>query len=129
VFSSGMLGQGIAIEPTKGRAVSPVKGVVSSVFETKHAIGLTSDDGVEILIHIGLDTVQLNGKYYTTHVKDGDEVNIGDLLVEFDMKGIKKAGYQLITPVIITNSPEFKHIKTLGKEMIKEQDALLKLER
>ncbi len=128
VFSSGMLGEGIAIEPSKGRAVSPVNGIISTVFETKHAIGITSEDGIEILIHIGLETVQLNGKYYTTHVNDGDEVNIGDLLVEFDMEEIKKAGYQLITPVIITNSAELKRVNTVGKGLIKEQDELLKIE-
>jgi PTS system D-glucosamine-specific IIC component len=129
VFSEGMLGQGIAIEPSKGRVVSPIKGVVSSVFETKHAIGLTSEDGIEILIHIGLETVELNGEYYTVHVKDDDKINIGDLLVEFDMEGIKKAGYRLITPVVITNSPEFKNISAVGSGLIKEQDALIKIDR
>ncbi len=129
VFSAGMLGEGIAIEPTKGRAVSPLKGTVSMVFETKHAIGLTSEEGAEILIHIGLDTVELNGQYYTTHVKDGDQVNVGDLLIEFDINEIKKAGYQLITPVIVTNSTDFKKIKTLSKESVKEQDKLLTLEK
>jgi maltose/glucose-specific phosphotransferase system IIC component/glucose-specific phosphotransferase system IIA component len=129
VFSAGMLGEGIAIEPKKGRAVSPIKGKVSMVFETKHAIGLTSDDGVEILIHIGIETTALNGKYYTTHVNDGDDVNIGDLLVEFDMEEIKKAGYQLVTPVIVTNTSDFKKIETLGKDSVKEKEKLLKIEK
>ncbi|MDF2542371.1 MAG: ptsG: system glucose-specific component [Herbinix sp.] len=129
VFSSGMLGEGLAIEPSKGRAVSPVKGKVSTVFDTKHAIGLTSEDGAEVLIHIGLETVELNGQYYTTHVKDGDDVNVGDLLAEFDLLAIKKAGYQMITPVVITNSSEFTSIQTIGKENAKERDAVLKLDK
>jgi PTS system D-glucosamine-specific IIC component len=129
VFSEGMLGEGAAIEPSKGRAVSPVKGKIATVFETKHAIGITSEDGIELLIHIGLDTVELNGKYYTTHVKDGDEVKVGDLLVEFDMEEIIKSGYRLITPVIITNSSEFKIISTIGNEILNEKEAMIKLER
>jgi glucose PTS system EIICBA or EIICB component len=129
VFSSGMLGQGIAIEPSNGRSVSPVKGVISTVFETKHAIGITSDEGVEILIHIGLDTVQLNGKYFTTHVKVGDKVNPGDLLVEFDMENIKAEGYPVVTPVIITNTSDYKQIASIASGSVKEKDNLLKITR
>lgn len=129
VFSSGMLGQGIAIEPSQGRAVAPVAGTISMVFETKHAIGITSDNGVEILIHIGLDTVQLNGKYYTTHVNTGDHVKAGDLLVEFDMENIKSEGYQVITPIIITNSTDYKQIKPVTIGAVKEQDVLLKINK
>lgn len=129
VFSAGMLGEGIAIEPKKGRAVSPIKGKVSMVFETKHAIGLTSDDGAEILIHIGIETTALNGKYYTTYVNDGDDVNIGDLLVEFNMEEIKKAGYQVVTPVIVTNTSGFKKIELLAKDSVKENEKLLKIEK
>ncbi len=107
VFSAGMLGNGIAIEPSVGRAVSPVNGTVSTVFDTKHAIGLTSDNGVEVLIHIGLDTVKLNGEHFKTYVKTGDEVNVGDLLVEFDIEHIKKAGYTTITQIVITNTDDY----------------------
>jgi glucose PTS system EIICBA or EIICB component len=127
VFSSGMLGQGIAIEPSVGRAVAPINGTVSTVFETKHAIGLTTEDGIEILIHIGLDTVQLNGKYYTTHVKDGDQVNVGDLLVEFDIDKIKEEGYPVITPVIVTNTADFKEVSGLTKGNVAEKDSLIKV--
>ncbi len=127
VFSSGMLGQGIAIEPGDGRAVSPVKGVVTAVFETKHAIGLTSEEGIELLIHIGLDTVQLNGKYYTTHIKPGDTVKPGDLLVEFDIEKIKGEGYPVVTPVVITNSDEYRQITPIAEGAVKEQDILLKV--
>ena len=80
------------------------------IFKTKHAIGLKSEDGAEILIHIGMDTVQLDGKHFTAHVKDGDEVKVGDTLVEFDMNAIKNEGYELITPVIITNTMEYLEI-------------------
>ncbi|MDF2588876.1 MAG: ptsG: system glucose-specific component [Anaerocolumna sp.] len=127
VFSSGMLGQGLAIEPSIGRAVAPVNGTISTVFETKHAIGLTTEDGIEILIHIGLDTVQLNGKYYTTHVKDGDKVNVGDLLVEFDIAKIKEEGYPVITPVIVTNTADYKEVSGLIKGSVKEKDSFIKV--
>lgn len=125
VFSEGMLGKGIAIEPTIGRAVSPVDGTVSTIFETKHAVGLTSDDGVEILIHIGLDTVKLNGENFSTHVKAGDKVKVGDLLVEFDIEKIKEAGYPTTTPVIITNTESYKDIETVAKGLVKEKDKLI----
>lgn len=127
VFSAGMLGKGIAIEPSKGRAVSPVDGTVSTVFETKHAIVITSENGVEVLIHIGMDTVQLNGKYYTTHVKDGDKVKVGDLLVEFDINKIKEEGYKVITPIIITNTDNYKVIDPLAKDDVKEKEAILNI--
>ncbi|MGB8452212.1 MAG: PTS glucose transporter subunit IIA [Anaerocolumna sp.] len=129
VFSSGMLGNGIAIEPGKGRAVAPVAGIVSMVFETRHAVGITADNGVEILIHIGLDTVQLNGKYYITHVNTGDHVNIGDLLVEFDIENIKMEGYPVITPIIITNTPDYKLVKLLTTGEVKEKVELIRVSK
>lgn len=125
VFSEGMLGKGIAIEPTVGRAVSPVDGTVSTVFETKHAIGLTSDNGAEVLIHIGLDTVKLNGKHFSTYVKAGDKVKAGDLLVEFDIEKIKEAGYPTVTPVIITNTDSYEDVKAVAKGAVKEKDKLV----
>ncbi len=124
-FASEMMGKGIAINPTEGKVVSPINGTVQMIFKTKHAIGLKSEDGVEILIHIGMDTVQLDGKYFTAHVKDGDKVKVGDTLVEFDMDAIKKEGYELVTPVIITNTIDYleilpKEIKSVnaGEEII-----------
>ena len=96
--------------PTEGKVVSPINGTVQMIFKTKHAIGLKSEDGAEILIHIGMDTVQLDGKHFTAHVKDGDKVKVGDTLVEFDMNAIKNEGYELITPVIITNTMEYLEI-------------------
>ena len=108
-----------------GRAVSPVNGTVSTVFDTKHAIGLTSDDGAEVLIHIGLDTVKLNGEYFKTHVKAGEKVKAGDLLVEFDIDAIKKAGYPTITPIIITNTDNYEDVDTIKKGDVKEKDKLV----
>ncbi|MCC3865623.1 glucose PTS transporter subunit IIA [Terrisporobacter petrolearius] len=125
VFSEGMLGKGVAIEPTVGRAVSPVDGVISTVFDTKHAVGLTSDNGVEVLIHIGLDTVKLNGQHFTTHVKAGDKVKAGDLLVEFDIEKIKEAGYPTVTPVIVTNTDSYKDVESITKGSVKEKDKLI----
>ncbi|SDE54644.1 PTS system, beta-glucosides-specific IIC component [Priestia aryabhattai B8W22] len=125
VFSSGALGKGIAIEPTTGKAFSPVDGVVSTLFPTGHAIGITSDEGVEILIHIGIDTVQLDGKYYDPQIKQGDEVKQGDLLVNFDIERIKEAGYQVTTPIIITNTVNYLDVVPTDSERVALDDSIL----
>lgn len=116
-FSSGSLGQGVAIEPTEGKLVAPVSGMVSALFPTHHAIGITTESGAEILIHIGMDTVQLEGKYFKAHVTQGEFVEKGQLLIEFDMKAIEQTGRVLTTPVIVTNrkalSPNYApHVQT-----------------
>ncbi|NRT35393.1 PTS system beta-glucosides-specific IIC component [Clostridium beijerinckii] len=126
-FSEEIMGKGAAIIPSKGIAVSPVNGVISALFETKHAIGITSEDGTEILIHIGLDTVKLGGKHFTAHVKSGDKVKIGDLLVEFDIEAIKREGYEVITPVLVTNSSDYKDVLSLIDKDVKEKDELIKV--
>ncbi|WP_159723751.1 PTS system trehalose-specific EIIBC component [Enterococcus sp. CSURQ0835] len=108
VFAQGMMGQGVVIEPTAGKLYAPFDGQVSLLFPTLHAIGLVSDEGVEMLIHIGIDTVKLEGKYFTAHVKQGDAVKRGQLLLEFDLTAIKAAGYETQTPVIITNAADFQ---------------------
>lgn len=127
VFSSGAMGKGIAIEPTVGKAVSPVNGTVTTVFPTGHAIGITSDEGAEILIHIGINTVQLEGKYYSAVVKQGDQVSQGDLLVNFDIDKIKEAGYPVTTPIIITNTDRYINIIEMNKEKVHENEGLLTL--
>lgn len=127
VFASEAMGKGIAIEPTVGQAVSPVDGVVSTVFPTGHAIGITSDQGAEILIHIGINTVQLEGKYYNPVVKQGDRVKQGDLLVSFDIEKIKEAGYLVTTPIIITNTNRYIDVLETNKENIKEKEDLFTL--
>lgn len=108
VFAQGVMGQGIVIEPTDGELLAPINGVVSAIFPTKHAIGLISDEGVELLMHIGMDTVNLNGQGFTAHVKQGDRVSVGDALISFDIEAIKAAGYPVDTPIIITNQNDFQ---------------------
>ena len=107
VFSSGAMGKGIAIEPAEGVVTSPVNGVVTMVFPTGHAIGLTSASGAEILIHVGLNTVNLQGKYFNPIVKTGDSVHVGDKLVIFDIEKIRESGFELTTPIIITNTDHY----------------------
>ncbi|KFN88526.1 PTS trehalose transporter subunit IIABC [Streptococcus equinus JB1] len=108
VFAQGVMGQGIVIEPTDGELLAPINGVVSAIFPAKHAIGLISDEGVELLMHIGMDTVNLNGQGFTAHVKQGDRVSVGDALISFDIEMIKAAGYSVDTPVIVTNQNDFQ---------------------
>lgn len=119
------MGKGIAIRPTSGRVVSPITGVVQTVYRTKHAIGLVTDDGVEMLIHIGQDTVQLKGQHFTAHVKDGERVNVGDLIMEFDLQAIKDAGYETVTPIIITNTSNYLDVVGTKDASVKEKDKLL----
>lgn len=126
-FSSEIMGKGLAIQPQEGKVVSPVAGRVTTIFKTKHAIGITSDNGAEILIHVGLDTVKLNGKHFTAHVQDGDFVDVGKTLVTFDMEAIKAEGYDLITPVIITNPDRYQTIKPVKDGKVNERDAFLAL--
>ncbi len=111
VFAEGTLGDGMAVIPAKGELYAPADATVDSVFETKHAITLNCDNGAELLIHVGLDTVKLKGQFFDVQVKAGDKVKKGQLLMKFDMKGISKAGYQLITPIVVTNSDDFKLAK------------------
>lgn len=107
VFSSGAMGKGLAIIPDEGVVYAPFDGEVVTVYPSKHAIGLRSDTGVEILVHIGLDTVQLNGQYFESFVEDGQSIRVGDPLIRFDLEQIKQAGYDVITPVIVTNTASY----------------------
>ena len=115
-FSQEMLGKGIAIKPNKGRVVAPVDGEIAMIFETKHAVSILTEQGAEILIHIGLDTVKLKVENFNSHVKAGDKVKAGDLLIEFDKEKIIQAGYDTITPMVICNSFEYAQVNqtTLG---------------
>lgn len=110
VFASGALGHGVTILPAEGKVVAPCDGVISSFFSTGHAICITSDNGAEILIHIGMNTVNLGDRYFTPKAKEGDRIRNGQLLIEFDAEGIKNAGYSLATPVIITNPDAYRKI-------------------
>lgn len=124
-FSKGALGKGVAIEPTEGKVISPVDGVLTTLFPTGHALGITSDKGAEILIHIGMDTVKLEGKYFTTRAKQGDRVKAGQLLVEFDIKAIKAAGYSLTSPVVITNTDKYLDVIETDKKTIDFKEELI----
>lgn len=126
VFASGAMGSGVAVKPTDNKVYAPFDGVVTTVIDSKHAIGLTSDTGIELLVHVGLDTVKLKGKPFKCHVVQGQSVKKGDLLLEFNAEEIEEAGYSLITPVIITNSFEFKSIQTEENNIVNVNDSLLK---
>ncbi|MEF3102587.1 PTS beta-glucoside transporter subunit IIABC [Enterobacter sp. 10-1] len=128
-FASGLMGKGIAIKPLTDRVVSPVNGSVASLFKTYHAIGLTADEGAEILIHVGIDTVKLDGQHFTPRVQVGDEVKVGDVLVEFDQQAIEAAGYDTTTPVIITNTEDYIDVLPVAEGTVQENAPLLKLVR
>ncbi|WP_099224383.1 beta-glucoside-specific PTS transporter subunit IIABC [Listeria costaricensis] len=124
-FSEGLLGQGMAVLPTKGQVFAPFDGVVSTLFPTKHAIGLTADNGVEMLIHVGMNTVQLNGEGFTAHIQQGDRIKKGQLLLDFDMKFIQEKGFSIVTPIVITNSSELTAIEKTNQQTVNTQDNLL----
>lgn len=116
-FASGALGNGVVIEPMEGKLYSPVSGTVSALFPTNHAIGITTNEGTEILIHIGMDTVQLEGKYFTAHTAQGERVELGQLLIEFDLAQIKAAGFEVTTPVVVTNHDQYTIVPTNDKQI------------
>ena len=121
------MGKGIAIEPASGEVVAPFDGTIQAIFPTGHAVGIKNENGVEVLIHIGIDTVELEGKYFTANVKNGDTVKKGDVLVKFDIEKIKEAGYNTITPVIITNSSEYLDVIETHENKVNKLDTLLKV--
>ena len=124
-FASGALGKGAAVVPVEGKVVAPVDGIIVTLFPTNHAIAIETNSGVEILIHVGLDTVQLDGKYFYPKVKEGDKIKKGDLILEFDIDEIKKAGYVLTTPIIITNTDEYLDVLEMKKENVEFGDELI----
>ena len=128
-FASGAMGEGIAIRPLSGRVVSPVNGIVASLFKTHHAIGLVADEGAEVLIHVGVDTVRLDGQHFTSRVRVGDEIKVGDVLLEFDYQAIESAGYDTVTPVIITNTQDYIDVLSVAQGYTQEGAPLLKLVR
>ena len=127
-FAEEILGKGAAVIPENGNFVSPVKGTIQTVFDTKHAIGITSDTGVELLIHVGLDTVNLKGKFYEALVKDGDAVEVGTPILKVDLDGIKKAGYDIITPVLVTNTMEYGDVIAVSDGEIMPEETIIKSE-
>ncbi len=124
-FASGVLGQGFAVVPAAGKVVAPFDGKVTTLFETKHAIGLTSDAGIEVLVHVGLNTVALEGKYFKALVSEGDNVKAGQPLLTFDAKAIAAEGYDLTTPVVVTNPDDYAGIEVLCHGKVGFGDAVL----
>ena len=127
-FASEVLGKGMAVIPSEGKIVSPCYGTITSFFDTKHAIAITSDDGVQLLIHVGINTVELGGKYYEAHAAQGDYVKPGQLLITFDINAVKKEGYDVTTPVIVANSDDYAEIKGLIYGDIRQMEPLIKIE-
>ncbi len=124
-FSSGALGQGIAIIPSEGKLYAPVEGEITTFFPTGHAVGMVSNDGVEVLIHIGMDTVKLNGDGFNKKAAQGDKVKKGDLLLEFDIEKIKSAGYSLMTPIIITNTDDYSDVVPTDAKTVRQGDEII----
>lgn len=119
VFSEKMMGDGVALKPANGTVVSPVKGEVIQVFPTKHAVGIRAENGAEILIHIGLETVHLKGEGFTAHVQEGDTINIGDKLIHFDFDIIQEKASSTISPVLITNTDDMREITAGDKHTVR----------
>lgn len=126
-FASGLLGKGVAMIPAEGKVIAPFNGEVASIFQTKHAIGLESESGIELLIHVGIDTVKLDGVPFSAHVKEGDKVQAGDLLLTFDRQAILDAGYDLATPIIISNSDDYPELEIVAGSAVSAGQPLLSI--
>lgn len=126
-FAQELLGPGIAIVPSNGTVVSPIDGTIATVMDTKHAVCIQGEDGLELIVHAGLDTVELNGKYYQTYREIGDQVKAGDVLLEFDLEEITKAGYDVTTPIVITNLGDYKITKCLTGQQVKAGEEVIQL--
>lgn len=126
-FAQELLGLGIAIVPSNGTVVSPINGTIATVMDTKHAVCIQGEDGLELIVHAGLDTVELNGKYYQTYKEIGDQVKAGDVLLEFDLEEITKAGYDVTTPIVITNLGDYKITKCLTGQQVKAGEEVIQL--
>lgn len=126
-FSEGMLGQGVAVIPSEGKIYAPIDGEVGMVFDTLHAVSLTADCGAEVLIHVGLDTVKMNGYGFVGHVQAGDKVKKGDLLLEVDLEKVKAAGYDTITPMLICNTDDYASVEGLSGKDVEPGDDVIKI--
>ena len=126
-FASCALGEGVAVEPAEGKLFAPADGSIDNVFDTKHAIGMTTDSGVELLLHVGIDTVKLGGQHFTAHVANDQKVKKGDLLLSFDMEAIKAAGYLCTTPMIVCNTDEYQSVTPIATGKVKPGQAVLEV--
>ncbi|MGN0377836.1 MAG: PTS glucose transporter subunit IIA [Suilimivivens sp.] len=128
-FSEEILGKGVAIIPSEGKICAPAAGTVTTIFPTGHAAAVTTDEGAEVLIHIGLDTVKLGGKHFTIIAEEGQKVNTGDLLIEADLEQIKEEGYDIITPIVICNSDAFSEITPESLGDVARGDVIITLKK
>ncbi len=128
-FGEEILGKGIAVIPTDGKVYAPADGVISTLFPTGHAVGITTDEGVELLIHVGLETVSLEGKPFTVHTEMDAKIKKGDLLLDADLKAIEEAGLKIITPMVVCNTDEFKEVEGMTDKNVVPGDAVLKLQK
>ena len=126
-FNQEILGKGVAIVPDSGTFVAPASGEVTVMFETKHAVSIKTDFGAELIIHIGMDTVNLKGQYFNACVAQGDKVKAGDKLVEVDLEKVKEAGYDVTTPIVICNTPEFPNMVCHSGMDVKALDPIIEL--
>ena len=126
-FADELMGKGVAIEPTDGRVLAPCDGTVDTMFETGHAVSLEADFGAEVLIHVGLETVNLKGEHFTIHCANGDRVKKGDLLIECDLDAIRQAGYNTITPMVVCNSGDFSVFKASVGKTVTNADVVIEL--
>lgn len=126
-FAEEILGKGAAVIPSEGKIYAPVDGEVAMVFDTKHAVSLTTEFGVEVLVHIGLDTVQLKGQYFEAHIKAGDHVKAGDLMISLDLEKVKEAGYDVVTPVLICNSSDYADVSMAASGNVTIEDDFIKI--
>lgn len=128
-FADEILGKGVAVIPTDGKVYAPADGVITTLFPTGHAVAMTTDDGVEILVHVGLDTVSLEGKAFTIHAQTDAKVKKGDLLLEADLKFIEEAGLKIITPIVICNADEFPVIEGMTDKDVVPGDEIIKIQK
>ncbi|MBR5152227.1 MAG: PTS glucose transporter subunit IIA [Clostridia bacterium] len=128
-FQSGVLGYCVAIQPENGNVYAPGDGKIESVFATRHAINLILENGAEVLIHMGLETVNLKGKHFSVFKKDGDKVKQGELIARMDLEEIAKAGYSTLTPVVLCNSKEYAQVTPTTKEIVSHGDVLMELKK
>ena len=126
-FSGELLGKGVAVDPTEGNVVAPCNGTVTTLFPTKHAIGIVTENGAELLIHLGLDTVKLEGEHFTAHIAQGDKVKKGQLMVTVDLEAVKAAGYSMVTPIIVTNTPDYLDVVAMSSTSVNKEEELLTL--
>lgn len=128
-FGEEILGKGVAIQPEDGKIYAPADGTIEMLFDTKHAVSMTTTEGVELLVHIGLDTVALKGEHFTAHKGNGDAVKKGDLLISIDLEAVKAAGYDVITPMVVCNTSDYQTVEAVTGSDVNPGDTVLILKK